>query len=93
MFQPLNVLLQDLHFVPKSVPKEGISTAFEYTLLSVLLRILARPACDRPRNSNRDRVAHRNGQFGHSPSGLTPEAGCEQGFNPVPSRPRTIRAG
>ena len=35
----------------------------------ILLRILARPACDRPCNSNRDRVTHQNGQFGHSPSG------------------------
>ena len=24
---------------------------------------------------------------------LPPKIGCEQGFNPVPSRPRTIRAG
>ena len=32
-----------------------------------LLRISVRPACDRPRNSNRDRVAHRNGQFSRDP--------------------------
>ena len=40
-------------------------------LLTPMLRILARPACDRPRNSNRDRVAHRNGQFSRDPLGTT----------------------
>ena len=29
------------------------------------------PACDRPRNSNRDRVAHRNVQFSREPLGTT----------------------
>ncbi len=30
-----------------------------YIYLDILLRILARPACERPRDSNGDRVAHR----------------------------------
>ena len=38
---------------------------------NILLRISARPACDRPRNSNRDCVAHRNGQFSRDPPGTT----------------------
>ena len=50
------------------LPLQVLKTRFEMTT-EVLLRILARPACDRPRGSNRDRVAHRNGQFSRDPLG------------------------
>ena len=44
---------------------------FASHFLTTMLRILARPACDRPRNLNRDRIAHRNGQFSRDPLGTT----------------------
>ena len=59
----------------------------------ILLRIRARPACDRPLHSNGDRVAHRTDNSVRALLELTPEIGHGQGFNPAPSRPRTIRAG
>ena len=51
---------------------------------NILLRILARPACDRPLRSNGDRLAHRHGQFCRSPSSLTLESSYGQGFSPCP---------
>ena len=44
---------------PVSVDEYEIAHEWRCFLI-VLLRILVRPACDRPRNSNRDRVAHRS---------------------------------
>ena len=52
----------------------------------ILLRISARPACDRLRNSNRDRVAHRNGQFSRDPPGTTPGASHGWVFRPHHNR-------
>ena len=52
------------------------------------------PACDQPLYANGGRVAHRTDNSDTAlPSGTTPETGRGQGFNPAPSRPRTIRAG
>ena len=51
------------------------------------------PACDRPLYTNGDRVAHRTDNSVTALLELTPKTGCEQGFNPAPSRPQTIRAG
>ena len=57
------------------------------------LRILARPACDRPLNSNGDRVAHRNGQFSRDPLGTTAkEPVTGEGLTSPPPSPQTTRA-
>ena len=58
-----------------------------------MLRIRARLACDQPLYSNGDRVAHRTDNSVAALLELSPKTGHGQGFNPAPSRPRTIRAG
>ena len=51
--------------------------------LTPMLRILARPACDQPRNSNRDRVAHRTDNSVVTLLGLPPETCHGWGFDPT----------
>ena len=58
-----------------------------------MLRILARPACDRPLDANGDRVAHRNGQFNRDPLGtIAKEPVTGEGLTSPPPSPQSTRA-
>ena len=69
------------------------TTLFFIRPICILLRILARPACDRPRGSNGDRVTHGNGQFSRDPLGTTAKELVTGGglTSPQPS-PHSTRA-
>ena len=72
---------------------QGRGTGAQTQESIILLRILARPACDRPRGSNGDRVAHQNGQFSRDPLGTTAKERVTGGglTSPQPS-PHSTRA-
>ena len=70
----------------RSVEKKKFEIFFSTLIISISVDIVTNsrpPACDQPRNSNRDRVAHRTDNSVVTLLGLPPETSHGWGFNPT----------